>query len=80
MPYKTSKSLAAQQLKNYLKCDKMVAFGDGKNDMDLFEIADECYAVKNAQDCLKEIATAVIHDNNHDGVAKWLQEHFEKEK
>ncbi len=80
MPYKTSKSLAAQQLKNYLKCDKMVAFGDGKNDMDLFEIADECYSVKNAQDCLKEIATAVIHDNNHDGVAKWLQEHFEKEK
>ena len=80
MPHGTSKSLAAQRLKDYLKCDRIVAFGDGKNDMDLFEIADESYAVGNAQDCLKEIATAVIEDNNHDGVAKWLWEHFGKNR
>lgn len=80
MPLHVSKSQAVRQLKTYLKCDRIVAFGDGKNDMDLFEIADESYAVENAQDCLKEIATAVIQDNNHDGVAKWLWEHFDENR
>lgn len=39
----------------------------------MFEIADECYAVENAVDELKEIATAVIGNNNEDGVAHWLE-------
>lgn len=46
-----------------------------ENDIDMFEIADECYAVENAVDELKSIATGIIESNNDDGVAKWLNEH-----
>ena len=72
MPFKASKSSAAVQLKEYLGCDKLIVFGDALNDKDLFECADECYAVANASDELKKIATDVIESNDNDGVAKWL--------
>lgn len=78
MPTGASKASAAKQLKEYLGCEKLIAFGDGKNDLDLFELADECYAVSNAVEELKMIATGVIGRNDEDGVAKWLAEHFEK--
>lgn len=52
----------------------VVAFGDGTNDIDMFQLADEAYAVENAVDELKAMATAVIESNNDDGVAKWLSE------
>ena len=72
MPKTASKSNAILQLKELLKCDKVVVFGDGKNDIDMFEIADDSYAVENAVEELKEKATAVISSNDEDGVAKWL--------
>ena len=72
MPIKASKSAAAIQLKEYLGCKKLVVFGDAMNDIDLFECADESYAVGNAAEKLKKAATAVIENNNDDGVAKWL--------
>lgn len=72
MPKAASKANAARELKKILKCDKLVVFGDGKNDIDMFEIADESYAVENADEELKAIATGIIESNNHDGVAKWL--------
>ena len=53
----------------------MVVFGDQKNDISMFEAADECYAVSNAVKDLKVLATDIIHENNEDGVAKWLMEH-----
>lgn len=74
MPKSTSKSNAVRQLKEILRCDRIVVFGDGKNDIDMFQIADECYAMENAVDELKEIATGTIESNNDDGVAKWLLE------
>ena len=75
MPLTASKSHATQQLKELLGCEKLVVFGDGKNDSDMFEMADEGYAVENAVDELKRIATAVIEGNDKDGVARWLQAH-----
>ncbi len=54
----------------------IVAFGDGKNDIEMFEIADESYAVENAIDELKAIATGIIESNDSDGVAKWLHKKF----
>ena len=50
-------------------------FGDGKNDISIFNVADEGYAVANAEPELIEIATAVIGGNNEDGVARWLEQH-----
>ncbi len=77
MPQEASKSHAILQLKKQLSCDRLVVFGDGENDMDMFEIADEAYAVENAVARLKEKATAVIGSNDHDGVARWLEEHYQ---
>ncbi len=77
MPKDVSKASAVVQLKTLLHCDKVVAFGDGINDLEMFKIADECYAVRNAADELKKQATAVIAGNNEDGVAKWLESNFQ---
>lgn len=74
MPKAASKANAIQQLKDYLGCQKVVVFGDGKNDTDMFEMADEAYAVSNAVEELKQIATNVIGSNDEDAVAKWLRD------
>ena len=76
MPRSASKSNAALQLKKLLRRDRLLVFGDGKNDIALFQIADECYAVENAVAELKHIATAVIGGNYADGVAKRLAEQY----
>ncbi|MBE6679929.1 MAG: HAD family hydrolase [Ruminococcaceae bacterium] len=73
-PREASKATAIKKLKELLGCDRVVCFGDGINDIPMFEVADECYAVANAADELKQIATAVIASNEEDGVAKWLLE------
>lgn len=75
MPLSASKSNAAAQLKAQLGCDRLVVFGDGKNDIDMFQLADESYAVENAAPELKAVATGVIGSNDEDAVAKWLLAH-----
>lgn len=75
LPVNATKANAALWLKQHLGCDRIVSFGDAKNDLPLFEISDECYAVENAAPELKEKATSVIASNNQDGVVKWLIEH-----
>lgn len=74
MPAAASKSNAIRQLKELLRCERLVVFGDGRNDVDMFEQADESYAVANAVEELKAVSTAVIDSNENDGVAKWLLE------
>ena len=78
MPKSVSKAKAARQLASYLGCEKIVAFGDAKNDLELFAAADECYCVANAVPELKAIATGVIGSNEEDGVAKWLLENYSR--
>lgn len=76
IPKTVSKANAILQLKEYMDIDYIVAFGDGKNDVEMFELADEAYAVENAVDELKAIATGVIGSNDCDGVARWLYNRF----
>ncbi len=76
IPKNVSKANAILQLKECLGIEYIVAFGDGKNDIEMFEIADESYAVENAVDELKAIATGIIENNDSDGVAKWLHNKF----
>lgn len=78
MPACASKANAVLKLKNMLDCDKIVVFGDGINDIEMFRVADECYAVENAVDELKDIATGIIGCNDDDSVAKWLLENYNK--
>ncbi len=77
MPRAATKANAALRLKELTGADKLVVFGDGYNDIDLFKAADEAYAVSNAVDELKEIATDVIDSCDENGVAKWLLANFE---
>ena len=72
IPRECSKSNAILKLKELYGCSRIVVFGDGKNDIDMFELADESYAVENAHEDLKKVATGIIASNDEDGVAKWL--------
>lgn len=76
MPIKSTKANAILQLKELYNCDRVVSFGDGSNDIPMFKISDECYAVANAADELKKLATGIISSNNDDGVARWLIENL----
>lgn len=76
MPAKATKAEAIRKLKEIRRCDRVVSFGDAINDIPMFEISDECYAVENAVDELKKIADKVIESNEDDGVAKWLLQLF----
>ena len=72
LPPLATKANAVLQLKKHLGCDRVVSFGDGANDISMFQVSDECYAVENAVDELKAIADGIIPSNDHDGVAQWL--------
>lgn len=73
---KASKSNAVNFIKQKYGFDKVVAFGDNLNDLPLFESADYCLAVKNAQDELKNKANAVIKSNVENGVPDWLKTNY----
>ena len=73
MPGKATKANAILKLKEIWGCDKVVSFGDAVNDISMFRISDECYAVANAVDELKQAATGIIGSNDEDGVAVWLE-------
>lgn len=75
MPAYATKANAIQKLKKMWGCTKVVSFGDAINDIPMFEISDEAYAVENAVEELKAIATGIIGSNENDGVARWLEEH-----
>ncbi|MDF2565794.1 MAG: hypothetical protein K0Q53_2198 [Massilibacillus sp.] len=68
-----NKCEAVKYIKKLVSADRIVCFGDNLNDSPMFEVADEKYAVRNAHDLLKNIATCVIDSNNADGVAKYLK-------
>lgn len=78
MPAGATKAHAIQKLKKIWNCTKIVSFGDAINDIPMFKISDECYAVENAVAELKTIATGIIDSNENDGVANWLKEHYIK--
>lgn len=72
LPQGATKANGVKQLAKLLNCDHIVAFGDGVNDVEMFCIADECYAVENACDKLKQIATKTIESNTKNGVVRWI--------
>jgi len=78
MPLEASKSNAIKQLQSMLNCEKLIVFGDGKNDIDMFQMADKSYAVANAHNDLKQFATEVILSNDEDGVARWLEANYKQ--
>lgn len=71
-----SKYRAINFLKDCYGFERVVGFGDNLNDIPLFEACDESYAVANAKDEVKAIATGIIGSNDEDGVADWLLAHI----
>ncbi len=76
----STKANAVLKVKEMLNCQKIVSFGDALNDMPLFEVADESYAVENAINELKNIATDIIPGNNEDGVARFLVQRLKRKR
>lgn len=74
MPRGATKANAIGKLKQMWGCERVVSFGDAVNDIPMFRISDECYAVANAVGELKAMADGVVGDNDSDGVARWLLE------
>jgi hydroxymethylpyrimidine pyrophosphatase-like HAD family hydrolase len=70
-----SKAGEALALRDELGADRLVCFGDNHNDLSLFAVADESYAVANAAAAVRAAATAVIRSNAESGVVRWLEEH-----
>lgn len=73
-PENSTKAKAIVKLKEKLGMDRIVVFGDSVNDIPMFKIADESFAVENALPELKQYATGVIGSNEEDGVANLLKE------
>ena len=73
MRFDAGKDSGVLKVKELAGADKIVCFGDNVNDIPMFNVSDEKYAVANAVDEVKNIATAVIGSNDCDGVAKWLE-------
>ncbi len=59
-----------------IKPSECIAFGDAENDIPMLKLAGIGVAMKNGQDCVKEIADEITDDNNHDGIAKSLAKHL----
>ena len=71
-PRNSTKAKSILKLKEEYGFDKLVVFGDSANDITMFKIADEAYAVSNAVDELKALATGIIGSNEEDAVAVYL--------
>ena len=78
MDYRVSKAHALDTIKKLTGMERIISFGDSINDVPLFEVSDECYAVANAVEPLKRVADDVIGCNDEDSVAKWLIENFNR--
>lgn len=75
---RASKANAALELKTLVNADRITTFGDNLNDLTLFSVADEAYAVENAVPEIKAAANAILESNRADGVAKFLLKDFQE--
>ncbi len=67
-----TKAHAVRRLVTDLGADRLVVFGDNHNDVPMFAVADQGFAVANAVAELKALATAVIGRHDADAVARHI--------
>lgn len=75
LPYGSSKGEGVAVLLKHLGMSpkNVMAFGDGENDVEMFNLVEMGVAVNNAKDILKSAAKAVTSSNDDDGVAEVLE-------
>ena len=61
-----------------LKPEQIMAFGDSENDIEMLELAGISYAMENAEEAVKEIATKVAPANSQAGVYQVLENWLER--
>lgn len=61
-----------------LKPEQIMAFGDSENDIEMLELAGISYAMENAEEVVKEIATKVAPANSQAGVYQVLENWLER--
>ena len=66
-----TKGTAVSALAARLGADRIVAFGDNFNDLPMFAVADESYAMAHADERVRAAATATL-DDGADAVARWI--------
>lgn len=73
---RTDKGTALEMLCNHLKIglDKVIAFGDGENDLQFLNKAGTAVAMGNASDSVKAQADIITDTNNNQGVLKALKD------
>lgn len=71
-----TKGDAVKLIQTQLGAKKLICFGDSDNDLSMFRLADECYAMGQGLDELKAIATATLRPNTEDGVARFLADRY----
>lgn len=69
-----SKYSATKFLRQHYGFDYIIGFGDNLNDLPLSRACDEFYAVSNAKEALKNIATGIIESNIDEGVVKFMKQ------
>lgn len=79
MPPEASKASGILRLKNLLGADRVVSFGDAANDIPMFQVSDECYAVGGAIPELRALADGVLLPSGESSVAKWLEARWRQE-
>ena len=62
-----------------LQSEQIMAFGDSENDVEMLELAGIAYAMENADDNIKAVATALAPANSQAGVYQVLENWLEKE-
>ncbi|EFX40141.1 Cof-like hydrolase [Streptococcus peroris ATCC 700780] len=61
-----------------LKSEQIMAFGDSENDIEMLKLAGISYAMENAEESVKEVATGVAPANSQAGVYQVLENWLEK--
>ncbi len=78
---KTNKGKSIVEFSKYLNCrlDSVICFGDGLNDISMFEVCGIPVAMKNSLPKLKEKAKYITDANNDNGIYKFLNHYFYEE-
>ena len=73
----TSKAGAIRELAHEVGAQRVVVFGDNRNDIAMMQAADRSIAVSNAFPEVRAAASEVIGPNTDDSVARWILKELE---
>ncbi|MEP4544590.1 MAG: HAD-IIB family hydrolase [Saccharospirillum sp.] len=71
-----TKGDAVKFLQRQTGAKRLVCFGDSDNDVSMFKLADEAYAMENALDEVKAVSTGIIGKNTDSAIAYFLAERY----